>query len=612
MAEPASELARLKDLLLRPESSQLEQLQRRVGALDERLGTKDRLEQATAEVLVEAFRDAEIRQHNELARAVAPVVVAAIQSEIRNSRDMMVEALYPITGRLVAAAVADAFRSLVININERVDKMMSLRLWRLRLKSWMTGKPLSELLLAETARPKLHRVLFLERGSGTLLASWSEDPASDERADLISGMIAAITEFSSSVFENRSGELRTIDMGASRILLHVSGRAIVAGDFSGPLNPQDEALVHEAFARIAEHHHGGGAVGAGVLQSVADAISDIPPEKKKRSSLGIWLAALLLLAAAGYFGWRAWERSSFETTVRSVLSSQLQSREHMRAYPVSLEVDHGSRRVRIAGLAPAAEDAEAIRVAIERAGAPYGVQADIAIIASQESAARNLAQLRERIADLQTAYAANIQSQTSALRETIASQAQSIVKLGAELAQLVQSAQRQEASAGEIAKRVEDLRAGMQARNDEAQANIERLRKAAEEMPILARDARVTAEFFMRRNAIFFEKDAVLRDRELAEKTIARLAELLRAANLRVRIVGYSSETGAAAANRKLAQERANAVAALLAGHGIDASRVVVATRPAGNSLDDAPDASGHANRRVEFEPVFEGEKSAP
>ena len=50
---------------------------------------------------------------------MAPLVVAAIRSEIANSRDMMVEALYPITGRLVAAAVSNAFRALLETINAR-------------------------------------------------------------------------------------------------------------------------------------------------------------------------------------------------------------------------------------------------------------------------------------------------------------------------------------------------------------------------------------------------------------------------------------------------------------------------------------------------------------
>jgi outer membrane protein OmpA-like peptidoglycan-associated protein len=620
MADRASELARLKDLLLRPESSQIEQLQSRVGALDDRLGTRERLESATAEVLVDAFREAEIRQHHELARAVAPVVVAAIQSEIRNSRDMMVEALYPITGRLVAAAVADAFRNLVVSINQRVDTMMSVRLWRLRLKSWMTGKPLSELLLAQASRPRLHRVLLLERGSGSLLASWSDDPAGEDRSDLVSGMIAAITEFSSSVFENRSGELRTIDMGASRILLRSSARAIIAGDFSGPLNPQDEALVHEAFASIAEHHHRGNAVTQDMLRAVADTIADQPEENKKTGGIGIWIVAALLIGIAGYFGWQSWTRSAFESRVRSALAATVAERPHITAYPVTLTIDHAARRVSITGLAPDADDSAAISKAVSSASTPYETQADLAIVASQETTARALTQLRSQVSDLQSRLEANLQSQAASLRETTTAQAQTLVKLGSDIALLQQALQRQDEAAGDLSGRLSELSKTLQTRLEEArnqlgslQRNIEESRGAIASLQESTRQTpRAAAENFMRRNAIFFERDAVLRDAKVAETTVAQLADLLRAANLRVRVVGYSSDSGSAPINRRLAQERASAVVALLLARGIDAGRIVVATRPAGVSIDDAPDASGHANRRVEFEPVFNNEKAEP
>ena len=128
------EFDRLKQLLLRPETDRLEAMESKVEALDRRLGAPDRLEAATSEILVEAFRRAEIARHRELAGAVAPVVVAAIRSEIKNSKDMMVEALYPITGRLVAAAVANAFRDLVADLNERIDRTLSTRHWRLRFQ----------------------------------------------------------------------------------------------------------------------------------------------------------------------------------------------------------------------------------------------------------------------------------------------------------------------------------------------------------------------------------------------------------------------------------------------------------------------------------------------
>lgn len=84
MSRPAGqsdfELDRLKALLLHPETERLAAVETRIDAIDAYVGASDRLEAATSEILVEAFRRAEIAQHRELANAIAPVVVAAIRS----------------------------------------------------------------------------------------------------------------------------------------------------------------------------------------------------------------------------------------------------------------------------------------------------------------------------------------------------------------------------------------------------------------------------------------------------------------------------------------------------------------------------------------------------
>ena len=115
MAAPGGEkenFEKLRALLLGDSFARLDSIETQARRVDAYVGDKSRLEAAVADILVEAFHKAEVTRHKELASAVAPLVVAAIQSEIRNSKDMMVEALYPITGRLVTAAVANAFRDL--------------------------------------------------------------------------------------------------------------------------------------------------------------------------------------------------------------------------------------------------------------------------------------------------------------------------------------------------------------------------------------------------------------------------------------------------------------------------------------------------------------------
>ncbi|WGR95048.1 hypothetical protein MTX20_13575 [Bradyrhizobium sp. ISRA435] len=106
------EIEQLKTLLFQPEATRLQSLEADLTSLQQYVGSADRLEAATADILVAALERAEVNRPRELANAIAPTVVSAIRSEIRNSRELMVEALYPIVGRLVSAAVANSFRGI--------------------------------------------------------------------------------------------------------------------------------------------------------------------------------------------------------------------------------------------------------------------------------------------------------------------------------------------------------------------------------------------------------------------------------------------------------------------------------------------------------------------
>ena len=201
------ELRRLKSLLFRPEQSQLDDIRSDVDSLKDRVGSKEGLETSTAEILVRAFRRAESTEHRALAEAVAPVVVAAIRSEIVNSRDMMVEALHPITGRMVAAAVSKAFTDLVNNLNAKIEALLSARSWRWRFQSIISGRPISEVALAETHRPSIRKIIVLERGSGILKSYWDADHDSGQKPDLISGLIAAHHRIFSQCIQSAVGRI---------------------------------------------------------------------------------------------------------------------------------------------------------------------------------------------------------------------------------------------------------------------------------------------------------------------------------------------------------------------------------------------------------------------
>ena len=415
------EFERLKALLVGPESDLLQALSLKVDGLDKYVGTAPHLEIATAEIIARALRRAEVERHRELANALSPLVVSSIRSEIRNSRDAMVEALYPITGRLVAAAVAAAFRDL----NARIDRLTSLEGSKLRLRALLAGKPVRELALAQT-RARLTRVLFLERGSGTLVATWQADGLTTDQPEMLSGLIAAITEFANTALGMQGGELRTLDLGTSRVILRMSPRMIIAANCEGALLSRQEVALDAAFLDLLERHDRGDGADAAMLAQAAATAAAEPAAAAKSSGKGLYVAGALIAGALAWWGGSRYLAARHDRNLREAFSAALAADPELSAYPLQLGIDRAGGRVLITGLAPDLARVDALAAGLRGLAFPRAVVASVAQVApvarviQQESAAAALyastqetgrqdallrRQTREELAGLQKAAA---------------------------------------------------------------------------------------------------------------------------------------------------------------------------------------------------------------
>lgn len=265
------EIEQLKTLLFEQEAERLRALETDVASLRHYVGGADRLETATASILIAALERAEVDRPRELANAIAPSVVSAIRSEIRNSRELMVDALYPIIGRLVSSAVANTFKELVAFLEQRLNALTSMELWIGRIKSLVTGRPISEFVLANSNPPRVNRLLILERGNGRLIADWKREASADERADMLSAMVAAILEFSVQALAGE-GTLRTLDFGGREIVLRDSPRFILAAECIGSLRPADNTRINSLFFDTIENLDRGTSPPATMLTSLVAAM----------------------------------------------------------------------------------------------------------------------------------------------------------------------------------------------------------------------------------------------------------------------------------------------------------------------------------------------------
>jgi len=649
------DLTRLKTLLFREEQTRLSVIEGGLSRLDNRVGSADRLVETTSEIIVEALRRAEVERHRELSGAIAPVVVASIRNEIRNSRDEMVDVLYPLTGRMVKAAVANAIRELAASLNQRIDALTSADRWKLQLRAWMIGRPVSELALASAPGAPV-RLLFMERGSGQVIADWSIS-GEDHRNELVGGLIAAIMNFGRDALGDAAGDLQTLEFGGRQVYLRASAHTIVAAECNGALSAEQREALDSGFLALLETYQETGNASEESLAGFASALAATGPAKRKSSGLGLKIVAALALVAIAWGLWTAGSRWWKERSVSNVLRAATEARPELAAYPLTLDFDHGASKITLRGLSPAGAEFAAIIASLKQVSAPYSFSANtISVVAASQLAAirqqaaalekqlaasrtttatlqgeltkaqtvrlaldtrlaavsQQFAAMSKNLASIQSAVSANTanvtlaQKDRSAIASSLKTSAASLDRIKADLAAL--------AKQSATASKVTQLEAGVaQARTTLAELMKTQAGITTQIKSLSSAQARLDTPNTrllrkLQTTAIFFAGEKTLRDPVAMQDSIAAIARLLLATSQTIRVVGYADASGPEAGNNALALDRARLVAGMLVKAGVPQDRLITIGRGASDPIAENDGAAATRNRRVVFEPVYEGE----
>ncbi|MEZ4710088.1 MAG: hypothetical protein R3A44_22975 [Caldilineaceae bacterium] len=199
-----------------------------------------------------------------LIRTITPVMGDLIRNKIRENRDEMIEALYPIIGQLVMRAVSEAVRDLARKMDAQLHTTYSVSYQSRRLWARLNGVSESDLILRDSLPFHISEVFLIHRESGLLLWHGSLDQTSElTDADLISSMLTAIRDFTADAFGNNQEErLDEIQYGNHQILIetaqHVYIAVVAAGiepaGFRSMLRRHVIAIQHSHYRKLADYN----------------------------------------------------------------------------------------------------------------------------------------------------------------------------------------------------------------------------------------------------------------------------------------------------------------------------------------------------------------------
>lgn len=237
--EDEATFEQLRSLLVGPENEALAELRREIAALRAPVDL-DTLSAALPAAI------ARRRDHDGVLKTeLTPVIEAAVHDSVRERPAAFAEAIFPVIGPAIRRSISDAMTRFTEQTSYALDHAFSVQSWRWRLRSLLTGKKLSDVILADSLVYRVEQVFLIHRESGLLLLHAAAMPPETGAppgdsspavadADLVSGMLTAIQDFVRDSFKLEGEEgLRTVQMGDLTVWIEKGPHAVLASVVRG-------------------------------------------------------------------------------------------------------------------------------------------------------------------------------------------------------------------------------------------------------------------------------------------------------------------------------------------------------------------------------------------
>ncbi|RDK88359.1 cell envelope biogenesis protein OmpA [Marinirhabdus gelatinilytica] len=205
MVKEEDKLQMLRDILLVDDRQVANAVNQRLDVITQTIEERAKLSEKVDPIIQEKLDEFVA----EIPVTLGPTITKTLKKEIANSQDAVVEALYPIMGKMIKRYVQNEIKVLSETINKKVNNTFSLISLKRKMRARFTGVKESDLILAEANPPAINEVFLIQKGSGILLGNHSTTETVDK--DMISGMLTAIKSFVEDAFTGGNQNLENIE-----------------------------------------------------------------------------------------------------------------------------------------------------------------------------------------------------------------------------------------------------------------------------------------------------------------------------------------------------------------------------------------------------------------
>src|SRR5260221_1134653 len=312
----------LRQLILAPEQEALERLHQRVD--DPASRTED-----VGSVVAEAIQLRRKQGGDEaLSAALAPTIETALRESVRKDPGTLADALFPVMGPAIRRSILETLRSFLESFNQVLDERLCVKGLKWRLEALRTGRLFTEVALLHSMVFRVEQVFLIHKKTGLPIGHAVASAVAMQDPSLVSGMLSAIQDFVRDSFHAAQGQgINRMNVGDMDVWIEEGPYAILACVIRG-VAPRDlrdrmaEVLenVHREYYAQLDQFEGDSAPFTKVHDEISRCLEHRYKEEAKAKSFAAVYAtaAIVILLAGGWLGWRALQYARWDRLVNTL------------------------------------------------------------------------------------------------------------------------------------------------------------------------------------------------------------------------------------------------------------------------------------------------------
>jgi hypothetical protein len=236
----------LRDILLIDDREVARAINDRIQTISETLEKREKLSEKIDPIIEERLKVFV----SEIPVSLGPVITQTLKEQIENSKDEVVEVLYPIMGKMIKRYIQNEIKLLSEAMNKKVNAAFSISSLKRKIQSRFSGVKESDIILSELDAPVINEIFIIQKGSGILLGNLSNLATVDKA--MIAGMLTAIKSFVEDAFEGGGQNLEAIEYELYTIQIQNFHSYYVAAVISGSFSRTFESKLEDKLLKLSK------------------------------------------------------------------------------------------------------------------------------------------------------------------------------------------------------------------------------------------------------------------------------------------------------------------------------------------------------------------------